>query len=180
MDDSLLVRVLDGLTDLHKKLEPSFDVDSGPIAILGDGHPLDVLHHEERTSLVGHASVKHFGDVGMIHDSQCLTLELEARKNVPAVHSQLDELERHAPSNRLNLFGNPNGSHSSFADFFQQTVAAANDCAGTRGCWPNRGRLPFPRELESPDFGQFARFIMQPQERLDTGAQLRIVSAFGV
>ncbi len=133
MNNSLLVRVLHGLTDLHKKSKPGLDADSGLIAILGDGHAFDVLHREERTPLVGHSAVKHFGDVRMIHDGQRLALELEAREDLTGVHSQLDELDRHAAPNRLNLFGDPNGSHSSFADFFQQPVAARDDFAGTRG-----------------------------------------------
>jgi hypothetical protein len=115
----------------------------------------------------------------MIHDSQGLPLELEAREDLAGVHARLDELDRHATPNWLRLLGNPDGSHSAFADFFQQPIAAANDFAGTRGCSPNCGRLPFPREVESPDFGQFPGLIMQPQERLEACSQLCVVSALG-
>ena len=105
---------------------------------------------------------------------------LEARQHLPTVHARLDELDRHAPPNGLQLLGNPDRSHSSFADLFEQPVAVRDDLAGSGGCWPDDGRLPFARKVQSPDVGQFAGLVMRLQQRLDSRSQLVVARALRV
>ena len=45
-------------------------------------------------SRLDHTSVKHFGDVRMIHQRQRLSLGLEPRHHLVRVHAGLDDLER--------------------------------------------------------------------------------------
>lgn len=47
------------------------------VAILGDGWPRHVLHHEVGVVLVGHARVEYPRDVGVIHERERLLLRLE-------------------------------------------------------------------------------------------------------
>src|SRR6202035_2089127 len=146
--------VLHRLADLHDEGKTPRDGDLRLIAVLGDGDPFDVLHREEWTSLLRDASIEHLGDVGMIHESQGLALELEAREDVPAVHSHLDEFDCHSPPNGLNLLSDPDCSHSAFADLFQQSVTARDDLAcGSVGRWTNGRRPPFASKVESPNLG---------------------------
>ena len=53
VDDPLLVGVLDSVADLHEQLQPLLDIQSLPIAVLGDGDTGNVLHDEVGPSSVG-------------------------------------------------------------------------------------------------------------------------------
>ena len=107
VDDPLLMRVLHSVADLHEEIETLFDGYPGLVAILGDGHALDVLHHEERTPLFRDSSIEHFRDVRMIHERQGLTLDFEPRQHLPAIHARLDQFDRHAPPNGLQSARQP-------------------------------------------------------------------------
>src|SRR6185503_8863091 len=58
------------------------------------------------------------------HHRQRLTLGLEPRDDLAAVHAQLDDLEGDAPLDRLALLGHPDFAETAFADLLQQLVAA--------------------------------------------------------
>ena len=59
----------------------------------------------------------------MVHHRQRLPLGLEPRDDLLGVHPQLDDLERHAPPDRLGLLGDIDHSAPAFADTLQQLVA---------------------------------------------------------
>ena len=99
------------------------------VAKLCDRHALDVFHHEEGGPLLRDPAIQHLGDVGMIHDGQRLPLSLETQQHLTAVHTLLNELDRHAPPNGLQLLGNPDRSHSAFANLLEQPVAVRDDLA---------------------------------------------------
>ena len=94
------------------------------IAVLGDLDPAHQFHDEVGPAGVGHARVEDLGDVRMVHHRQRLPLGLEPRDDLPAVHAQLDDLERDAAFDRLALFGHPDFAEAAFADLLQQLVAA--------------------------------------------------------
>ena len=60
----------------------------------------------------------------MIHHRQCLPLRLEPGDHLLGVHAQLDDLQRHAPPNRLGLFGHIDHPAPAFAHPFQQLVVS--------------------------------------------------------
>ena len=60
----------------------------------------------------------------MVHHGQRLPLGLEAGHNLPCVHSQLDDLQRHAAPDRLLLLGHIDNPAAAFADLLQEPVAA--------------------------------------------------------
>ncbi len=72
----------------------------------------------------GHPGIEHLGDVRVIHHRQRLPLLLEAHDHLFAVHARLDDLERHAPPHRLELFGHPDRAEAAFADLLEQFVMA--------------------------------------------------------
>ena len=49
MDDSFLMRVLDGIANDAEQLQPLWNRQFVLISVLGDGHALDQLHHEVGT-----------------------------------------------------------------------------------------------------------------------------------
>ena len=63
VDDSLLVCVLDGPTDLHKQFQTLLDAQSLPVTMLGDGDAGNVLHDEVWPSSVGRAGVEVASDL---------------------------------------------------------------------------------------------------------------------
>jgi hypothetical protein len=60
----------------------------------------------------------------MIHHRQCLSLGLESRDNTFGIHAQLDDLERHAATDRFFLFGHINHAAAAFANLLEQFVVA--------------------------------------------------------
>ena len=78
MDHRLLVRVLHALTDLDKKLETLPVGQLLAVAVLGEGHALDVLHDEVGPSPGCRAGIEDLGDGGVVHHRQSLALGLEA------------------------------------------------------------------------------------------------------
>ena len=122
--------VLDGLANLHEQLQALRHAQPRGIAILGDRHALDVLHHEKGPARVRQPAVEHLGDIGVVHHGQGLPLGLEAGQHGLRVHAGLDELQRHLAADGLGLFGHPHRAHAALADGFQQLVAAGDDGAG--------------------------------------------------
>ncbi len=122
VNDSLLVRVLDGVAKVGEQLQALAGGELVLIAKLGDGHALDQLHHEVGAAGVGGARVKNLGDVGVIHERQRLPLGLEARQHLTAVHPRLEELQCHLAAHRLLLLGHEDHAKPALADLLQQAV----------------------------------------------------------
>ena len=129
MDDPLLVGVLHRLADRHEQLQAGPDREPQAVAVLGDRLPAHQLHHEERLAGLGAAAVVHAGDIGVVHQGQCLPLGVEPRQHRARVHPDLDQLERHLPLDRLSLTGPVNGAHPPLAEDFEQRVPAGDDLA---------------------------------------------------
>jgi hypothetical protein len=81
---------------------------------------------------IGDARIKNPGDVRMIHQRERLAFSLEPGNDLPRVHAQLDDLERHTAADRLFLLGHVNDAATAFADFLEQLVTA-NSVAGFFG-----------------------------------------------
>jgi hypothetical protein len=81
-----MVRVLDGGADRDDQHEPLAGGEFAVVAKGGDRRPLDQLHHEQRAAVVGRPGVEDFRNVGVVHQGQRLTLRLEPRHHLPAVH----------------------------------------------------------------------------------------------
>ena len=130
VDDSFLMRVLDGLADLCEQLQSFGYAQPRGVAVFGDRYAFDVFHDEVGPAAVGQPSVEHFRDVGVVHHGQRLPLGLEAGQNGFRVHAGLDQLQRDLTADRRGLLGHPDGPHPPFADFFQQLIAAGDEHAG--------------------------------------------------
>ena len=130
VNDALLVGVLHRLADRREQREPLRDAQAGVVAILRKRDAFDILHDEERPAALGRAAVEHLGDVRMIHYRQGLPLRLEARQDGFRVHSRFDQFQRHLAANRLRLLGDPDRSHTPFADLFKELVTAGDYSAG--------------------------------------------------
>jgi hypothetical protein len=60
----------------------------------------------------------------VIHDREGLALDLEPRNESFGVEADLEELECHAPTNRLDLVGLVHDAHSAFAQNAEQPVGS--------------------------------------------------------
>ena len=124
MDDALLVRVLDGVTDLHEQVEPLGGGEMFPVAVVVDADALHQFHHEVGPAILGGAGVQHTGDVRMVHQRQRLPLGLEPGDDLFGVHPQLDDLEGDLAPHRLVLLRHPHAAHAALADELQKFVGA--------------------------------------------------------
>ncbi len=122
MDDSLLVRVLDGMADLHEDRDALIDAEGVSIAVGGDRVTGHVLHHEVGPPLLGRAGVEHPGDVGVVHHRQGLPLGLEAGDDAPGVHPELQDLEGHLALHGGDLLGKIDRTASPLAEMVDQRV----------------------------------------------------------
>ena len=68
----------------------------------------------------------------MIHHGERLPLGFEPRDDLPGVHAQLDDLQRHTTADRLFLLGHIDHAEAAFADHLEQRVTA-NHRAGAFG-----------------------------------------------
>src|SRR6266568_2180403 len=147
MNDAPLMRVLDCLADLYKELKPIICGERMLIAVFGDFHPTDKLHDEIWAPRFGRPCVKHLGDVGVVHQRQCLPLGLKPGDHALGVHSQLDDFQRDPPADRCLLFGHVNHSASALTYLLEQLVMANAVTRFLCGCmhlssfwWPPRCR----------------------------------------
>ena len=60
----------------------------------------------------------------MVHQRQRLALGFEPGGDLPAVHAQLDDLERHTALHRLALLRHPDLAEPALTDLLQQLVAS--------------------------------------------------------
>ena len=124
MDDTFVVRVLNGLAHHLEELQPFLGGKVLAIAILGDGNALHVLHHEVGAAGLRRATIEHAGDVRMIHQGERLALSLEARDDLPRVHAGLDDLERDSLVVITTMLRQVHHSHAAFAEFVEELVLA--------------------------------------------------------
>ena len=75
------------------------------VGLRRDRFAFDVFHDEVRTPRFVGPGVKDFGDVGMIHHGQGLSLGREPRDDLLGVHAKLDQLHRDFTANRSSLLG---------------------------------------------------------------------------
>ena len=124
MDDTFVVRVLDGLAHHLEELQPFLGGKVLAIAVVGDGNALHVLHHEVGAPGLRRTTIEHAGDIGMIHQRQRLALSLEARDDLPRVHAGLDDLERDSLVVITTMLRQVDHSHAAFAEFVEELVLA--------------------------------------------------------
>src|SRR5882724_407027 len=143
MNDAPLMRVLDRLADLYKELKPIICGERMLIAVFCDLDPTDKLHDEIWAPRFGRPCVKHLGDVGVVHQRQCLPLGLKPGDHALGVHSQLDDFQRDPPADRCLLFRHVNHSASALTYLLQQLVmpyAVARFFSRRKrlscSCWP--------------------------------------------
>ena len=129
MDDALLVGVLDRLANRYEQFQPLLRGQPVAVAVLGDRHTLDQLHHEVRPAVVQPA-VEHLGDVRVVHERQRLPLGVEPGQHLLRVHPGLDQFDRDKPLDRLGLPGPPDRAHAPLADQLDQRVLAGDDDPG--------------------------------------------------
>ena len=133
MDDALLVCVLHPLAHVDEQRQPIADREPMLVAVLRDGNPLHVLHREVRAALGRRPRVVDARDVRMIHQSQGLSLGIEASQDFLGVHAPLDQLERDRPANGHVLLRLVDDAHAAFADFPQDAVGTDAPRAVTAG-----------------------------------------------
>ena len=78
VDDAFLMRVLNGVANLHEQIEPRADGKPGFITVIRDFHSAHQFHDEVRPSGFRRPGVKHLRNVGMVHHRQRLALGFEA------------------------------------------------------------------------------------------------------
>jgi hypothetical protein len=66
--------------------------------------------------------MKHGRDGRMIHQRERLTLGLEPRDNLPAVHARFDELQGELAAERVRLLRQPDLTHTAFSDVPEKAV----------------------------------------------------------
>src|SRR5678815_2664509 len=86
--------------------------------------PPHQFHYEVRAAGLGHTGVEDPGDVRVVHHREGLALGLKAGHHLPAIHSELEDLEGDAAFNRLALLGHPDFTKAAFTELLEQLVAA--------------------------------------------------------
>ena len=71
------MRMLDGSAHHDEQLEPLIDGKFVFVTILGDGSPVDQLHHKIGLAIFGCPGVVNFGNVLVVHQCQSLLLGFE-------------------------------------------------------------------------------------------------------
>ena len=107
----------DRLADRHEQFQPLAWGQVTVVAVFGDRHAVDQLHHEVGPAGVGGAGIEDFGDIGMVHQGQGLAFGLEAGDDLFGIHAQLDDFERDTASNRFLLLRHIDHAAAAFADW---------------------------------------------------------------
>src|SRR5688500_14373326 len=122
MNDSLLMRMLNGIADRDKKIEPLPRPQTILVTKFRDSNSAHQLHHEKWTTKFGHARIENFRDIWVIHQRERVPLLLETRDHFLAVHARLDDFQRHAPPDRLHLLRHPDRPKAALANLLKQFV----------------------------------------------------------
>ena len=86
--------VVDGVADVLKQPQAVIDREPVFVAVLGQRHPVDVLHDEVRQAVFGRAAIEQAGDMGMLECREDLAFGTEAVEDVFGVHTAPNNLER--------------------------------------------------------------------------------------
>ena len=175
MDDALLVGVLHRLADRDEQRQPLARRQPGPVAILGDRHALDQLHHEVGAA-VGLAGVEDLGDVGMIHQGQRLPLLVEAGEHPLGVQAGADDLDGDAALTGAAWSATQTSPMPPFAELLAQLEAAGEDAFGQE----RRPALPrgVGRAGVGAAFEDAAGLVVGLEQALDAPAE-GVVAAAG-
>ncbi len=110
----------------------------------------------------------------MIHQRQRLPFGLKPGNDAFGVHPRLDDLQGHAPVNRLFLFGHEDHAAAAFADLLQQLVAAHAIAGLFSG---GRHGSAWRRGLVGGMFQEIPDLLMPIEQDLDTPAQFIVATA---
>src|SRR5262249_45952393 len=138
----------------------------------GDLRAPDQFHDEVGAARVSRPTVEHLGDVGMIHQGQCLAFGFEAGNDRLGVHAEPNDLEGDPAAHRLRLFRHIDDTATALADYLEELVPAntlANLFARRRAV-EKRGQLVF-------GFQNAAGIAVNSEQIFDTLAQLVVVAA---
>src|SRR5437762_2027644 len=97
------MRMLDGFADLNEEFDPLFNCQMLCITETRDRDSFHEFHDEVGESTICGTGIQDVGDVGMLHQRQCLPLTLEPSNDLAAVHSGLDHLQGNIPPYGLEL-----------------------------------------------------------------------------
>src|SRR5437773_7844894 len=139
MDDSFLVRMLNSAANLHEQRQTLGGRQVILVAIISDPDSAHQFHDEEGPARLSCASLEHTGDIGVIHQGQCLTFSLEPRDDSPGIHAQLNNFESDSPAHGLFLLRHVDDAATALADLLEQLVAA-NSITGFFAGWERAGR----------------------------------------
>ncbi|MFT5051778.1 MAG: hypothetical protein ACI8QZ_003201 [Chlamydiales bacterium] len=76
------MRVLNSHAHLQEDPQPLIDAQPVLVAVLGDRHALDQIHHEVRSTGFGRARIQHARDVWMFHQRKGLALLFKPRNDL--------------------------------------------------------------------------------------------------
>ena len=124
VNNSLLMRVLNGAANLQKQIKAFFGRQAILVAELGDLDASNQFHHEVGSSGRRRARIQNFGNVRVVHQRESLPLRREAGDHLFGVHAKLDQLESDPPTDGFLLFGHVNDSAAAFANLLEQLVPA--------------------------------------------------------
>src|SRR6266568_723335 len=115
------------------------------VAVFRDLDPADEFHDEVWVTGFGRPCIENLGDIGVIHQRQCLPLGFKPGDHVLRVHSRLDYFQCDPPPDRFLLLRHVNHTTSALTYLLEQLVMAN---AVTRffsrlkrvscSCWPLR------------------------------------------
>src|SRR6266516_5546266 len=94
------------------------------IAVFRDLDPADEFHDEVRTTRFRRPGIKHLGDVGVVHQRQCLPLGFKPGNHAIRVHPRLDDFQSDPPPDWLLLFRHVNHAASALTNLLEQLVMA--------------------------------------------------------
>ena len=124
VNDSFLMRMLHGKAHAGEKFEPRRHGQAVLVTEFRDGRAIHEFHDEVGPAGIGRASVKHAGDVRMIHHREGLTFRFETRDDLARVHAGFDYLERHVTAHGDFLLSEVNDAAATIADFAEDRVTA--------------------------------------------------------
>src|SRR6266567_5679938 len=94
------------------------------IAVFRDLEPTHKLHDEIWATRFGRSCIENLGDVGVVHQRQCLPLSFKPGDHALRVHSRLDDFQSDPPADRLLLFRHVNHPASALTYLLEQFVMA--------------------------------------------------------
>src|SRR6266478_4556153 len=94
------------------------------VAVFRDLDPADKFHDEVWSTGFGRPCIENLGDVGVVHQRQCLPLGFKPGDHALRVHSRLDNFQRDPPPDGCLLFSHVNHPASTLTNLLEQLVMA--------------------------------------------------------